>query len=315
MLLKISKLLRGICHICYNLKEKYLNLTDVRYVNMIYTEDNRINELKADCSKCFGLCCIALYFSASEGFPTDKDAGKPCINLRPDFTCSVHKNLRDKGLKGCIAYDCIGSGQKVAQVTYKGHDWLKDQGYANQMFEVFLIMKQLHEMLWYLTQAFMLQTDSDMKDRISSLMDDTEELTLLDADSLLALAIEEHRAKVNMLLRSTSESVRAKARSEKNILTGKRNINSRRSDYFGSDLRKANLRGADLRGACLIAANLRGVDLSWDDLIGADLRDADLSGADLSNSIFVTQAQINSAKGDSKTKLPLMIDRPNYWAK
>jgi uncharacterized protein YjbI with pentapeptide repeats len=70
-----------------------------------------------------------------------------------------------------------------------------------------------------------------------------------------------------------------------------------------------------LRGACLIAANLRGVDLSWADLIGADLRDADLSGADLSNSIFVTQAQINSAKGDSKTKLPMMIVRPNYWAK
>jgi uncharacterized protein YjbI with pentapeptide repeats len=282
---------------------------------MIYTEDNRINELKADCSKCFGLCCIALYFSASEGFPTDKDAGKPCINLRPDFTCSVHKNLRDKGLKGCTAYDCIGSGQKVAQVTSKGHDWLKDQGYANQMFEAFLIMRQLHEMLWYITQAFKLQTDSDMKNKISSLMDDTEELTLLDADSLLALDVEAHRAKVNALLKSTSELVRAKASSEKSTASGKRNARSHRSDFFGADLRKTNLIGADLRGACLIAANLRGVDLSWADLIGADLRDADLSGADLSNSIFVTQAQINSAKGDSKTKLPMMIVRPNYWAK
>ncbi|MEQ8198385.1 MAG: pentapeptide repeat-containing protein, partial [Clostridiaceae bacterium] len=57
-------------------------------------EDKRNKELKADCRKCFGLCCIALYFSASEGFPTNKDAGKPCINLQSDFTCSVHKNLR-----------------------------------------------------------------------------------------------------------------------------------------------------------------------------------------------------------------------------
>jgi hypothetical protein len=28
--------------------------------------------LKIDCEKCFGFCCIALYFSASEGFPADK---------------------------------------------------------------------------------------------------------------------------------------------------------------------------------------------------------------------------------------------------
>ncbi|EDK34532.1 Hypothetical protein CKL_2520 [Clostridium kluyveri DSM 555] len=56
-----------------------------------------------------------------------------------------------------------------------------------------------------------------------------------------------------------------------------------------------------MRGACLIAANIRGVDLSWADLIGADLRDTDLSGANLTNSIFLTQAQINTAKGDSHT--------------
>jgi len=59
---------------------------------MIHTqEDKRNTELKINCKKCFGLCCVALYFSASEGFPTDKDVGKPFINLQSDFTCSVHK--------------------------------------------------------------------------------------------------------------------------------------------------------------------------------------------------------------------------------
>jgi uncharacterized protein YjbI with pentapeptide repeats len=77
--------------------------------------DKELHEnLKIDCQKCFGFCCVALYFSASEGFPTDKDAGKPCINLQSDFNCAVHKNLRQKGLKGCTAYDCFGAGQKVA---------------------------------------------------------------------------------------------------------------------------------------------------------------------------------------------------------
>ena len=66
------------------------------------------NNLRSDCGKCFGLCCVALYFSASEGFPTNKDAGKPCIYLKPDFSCVVHKDLRKKGLKGCTAYDCFG---------------------------------------------------------------------------------------------------------------------------------------------------------------------------------------------------------------
>ncbi|MEQ8199321.1 MAG: pentapeptide repeat-containing protein [Clostridiaceae bacterium] len=273
-------------------------------------EDKRNKELKADCRKCFGLCCIALYFSASEGFPTNKDAGKPCINLQSDFTCSVHKNLRSKGLKGCTAYDCFGSGQKVAQVTFEGRDWRQTPESAGQMFEVFLIMRQLHEMLWYLSEAYTLQKDQGIREEIRLLLDNTEGFTLLDVNSLMALDVEAHRTKVNMLLRNTSEMVRSKACRGR---TGKGKASCGPSDYFGADLRKTNLRGADLRGACLIAANLRGVDLSGADLIGADLRDADLRGANLINSIFLTQAQVNTTRGDSNTKLPEMLIRPAHW--
>lgn len=283
---------------------------------MIYTYEDKLNkELRVDCKKCFGLCCVALYFSASEGFPTNKDAGKSCINLQSDFTCSVHKNLRNKGLKGCTAYDCFGAGQKVAQVTFGGCDWREAHDTAEKMFEVFLIMRQLHEMLYYLTQAYMLHTDQSIKEKISMLLEDTECLTILDADSLLALDVEAHRTKVNVLLKSTSELIRAKARNANNVPSRNRKVSSKHLNYFGANLTKANLRGADLRGAYLIAANLRGVDLSWADLIAADLRDADLSGADLTNSIFLTQAQINTAKGDSHTKLPTWLVRPTYWSK
>lgn len=283
---------------------------------MIYTHEDKCNkELRVDCEKCFGLCCVALYFSASEGFPMNKDAGKPCIYLQSDFACVVHNNLRNKGLKGCTAYDCFGAGQKVAQVTFGGRNWLQNPESAKQMFEAFLIMRQLHEMLWYLTQAFTLQTDNSIKDEISSLFDSIERLTLLDVDSLLALDVAAHRTNVNILLKNTSELIRTKASSGKNTPLRNQNANSQRLDYFGADLRKTNLRGADLRGACLIAANLRGVDLSGADFIGADLRDADLSGANLTNSIFLTQSQLNTAKGDSHTKLPMMLVRPSYWTK
>jgi uncharacterized protein YjbI with pentapeptide repeats len=271
--------------------------------------------LRIDCEKCFGLCCVALYFSASEGFPKDKDAGKPCINLQSDFRCSVHKKLKNKGLKGCTAYDCFGAGQKVAQVTYGGHDWRQAPESAKEMFEVFLIIRQLHEMLWYLIEAFMLQTDLHIKDEISFMISETERLTHLSASSLIGLDLVAHRNKVNSLLSQTSELVRTKARREDKTPSKHQKTISKKLDFIGADLRKTNLIGADLRGAYLIAANLRGVDLSGTDLIGADLRDTDLRGANLTNSIFLTQAQINTAKGDFNTKLPMSLTRPTSWSK
>ncbi|KZR60145.1 hypothetical protein A3781_08090 [Bacillus badius] len=40
---------------------------------------------------------------------------------------------------------------------------------------------------------------------------------------------------------------------------------------------------------------------------------ADLSGADLRGSIFLTQAQINAAKGSLNTKLPPALIHPPHW--
>ncbi|WP_139157557.1 pentapeptide repeat-containing protein, partial [Enterobacter hormaechei] len=57
----------------------------------------------------------------------------------------------------------------------------------------------------------------------------------------------------------------------------------------------------------------RDADLRVCDFLGADLRDTDLSGADLTGSIFLTQAQVNAAKGDKMTKLPKTISAPLYW--
>ena len=283
------------------------------YKSRTKDEEKLYENLRIDCEKCFGFCCIALYFSASEGFPIDKDAGKPCINLQPNFGCAIHKNLRENGLKGCTAYDCFGAGQKVAQVTYGGQDWRQAKESEKQMFEVFLIMRQLHEMLWYLTEAHMIQINNTIKDELSRMIIETEHLTHLNADSLIALDVVAHRDEVNILLQQTSELVRTKARrGQKTILKHKKTI-AGRIDFIGADLKKANLRGADLRGAFLIAADLRGTDLNGADLIGADLRDADIRGANLSNSIFITQSQINTAKVDSNTKLPISLVRPRYW--
>ena len=73
---------------------------------------DKFKDLKIDCKNCFGLCCVALYFSKFEGFPSDKVAGKPCSHLSDDFSCKIHESLSDKGLKGCTAYDCFGAGKR-----------------------------------------------------------------------------------------------------------------------------------------------------------------------------------------------------------
>jgi uncharacterized protein YjbI with pentapeptide repeats len=84
-------------------------------------------------------------------------------------------------------------------------------------------------------------------------------------------------------------------------------------DWVGKNLKGKDLRTTDLRGAYLIAADLQNSDLRGVDFIGADLRDANLCGANLSTSMFLTQMQINSAKGNDKTILPAHIQPPSHW--
>ena len=283
------------------------------YINENTFEEELFEDLKINCQECFGFCCVALYFSASDGFPNNKNAGKPCLNLQSDFSCSIHKDLRKKGLKGCTTYDCFGAGQKVAQITYAGHNWKENPELSNKMYEVFLIMRQLHEMLWYLKQALSIQTNEKIKNKINNLIAKTEDITKSAPDLLMTLDIEVHRDNVNALLRQTSELVRAKALGNNKTNLKRKKTIAGRLDCIGADLKKINLKGADLRGAFLIAADLRGNDLSYADLIGADLRDADIRGANLKDSLFITQSQINSAKGDSNTILPKSIVRPTSW--
>lgn len=271
------------------------------------------SNLQADCNNCFGLCCVALYFSASEGFPRDKEPGEPCINLKQDFRCSIHDNLLGQGLKGCVAFDCFGAGQKVSQVSFAKQDWRAVPESSRPMFEVFSIMRQLHELLWYLAEALRLEQAYPLWGELRGLLAKTEGLTNLGPDVFLKLDIAAHRSEVNTLLLRTSELVRSEARPGKNTNMGRKKTFGRGRDLMGADLRKVDLRGVNLRGAYLIAADLRGNDLSGTDLIGADFRDADIRGTNLSKSIFLTQAQINVAKGDLSTKLPSSLSHPKHW--
>ncbi|QGQ99579.1 pentapeptide repeat-containing protein [Paenibacillus psychroresistens] len=282
------------------------------YSEAVFAESSR-RSLQSNCDSCFGLCCVALPFAASADFAFTKDGGQPCHNLQADYHCSIHKNLRQQGLKGCTVYDCFGAGQKVSQVTFGGKDWRQVPASATQMFTVLPIMKQLHELLWYLTEALTLQSAYSLHDAIRSALEETEQLTLLSPEALIELDMPVHRANVNELLLRTSELVRAEAHHHNKKPSAYRKAYNRGADLIGAKLKGADLSGANLRGAYLIAADLRGADLRAADLIGADFRDADLSGADLTESIFLTQAQLNAAIGDTQTKLPPSLTSPSHW--
>ncbi|ROQ59217.1 pentapeptide repeat protein [Streptomyces sp. 840.1] len=262
--------------------------------------------LRADCGNCFGLCCVALTLTRSADFAINKDAGKPCRNLQDDFRCGIHTRLRSEGFPGCTVYDCFGAGQKVSGETFGGRDWRSAPESAQRMFEVFPVVRQLHELLWYLTEAAGLAPARSLHTEIGRTLDETERLTRLDADALAELDVAAHRDGVAALLSRTSELVRATAPRRK-----KRN--HRGADLVGARLRGADLRGGDLRGALLIAADLTGADLRLADLIGADFRDAELSGADLTGALFLTQSQVNAARGNGATRLPDSLSRPSHW--
>ena len=262
--------------------------------------------LRADCARCFGLCCVAPAFAASADFAVDKDAGQACAHLGTDFRCGIHRDLRQRGFPGCTVFDCFGAGQQVAQVTFGGRDWRQEPATAEQMFEVFNIMRQLHELLWYLTEALTLEPARPLHRQLGVALDETERHTRSGPDAVLALDVAAHRREVDVLLLRTSELVRDGARG--------RRIDRRGADLIGAALRGADLRGANLRGAYLIGADLSGADLRLADLIGADLRGADLRGADLRDSIFLTQFQVNAAKGDVDTRLPSSLTRPPHWS-
>jgi hypothetical protein len=85
------------------------------------------------------------------------------------------------------------------------------------MFEVFSIMRNLHELLWYLTES------------LSLALWEIERFTHNSPDALLELDVRAHQRDVNVLLLRVSELARVEVRHK-----------------------KKDLRGADLIGAKLI---------------------------------------------------------------
>jgi Pentapeptide repeats (8 copies) len=261
--------------------------------------------LRADCARCAALCCVGPAFVASADFAIDKPAGVPCPNLRADDLCGIHDRLRDRGFPGCAVFDCFGAGQHVVQGTFGGRTWRESPALAASMFAVLPVMRQLHEMLWYLAEARTRGEAADLHGEVETARERIERAAAGTPEGLAALDVAAVRGEVGNLLHRVSDLVRDGV--------PRRGRDRRGADLIGADLRTATLRGASLRGAYLIGADLRGADLQATDLLGADLRAADVRGAALSECLFLTQPQVTAARGDETTSLPVVLARPAHW--
>jgi len=109
--------------------------------------------LSADCARCSALCCLALAFDAGALFGLDKRAGEPCPHLDGCGRCGIHGERDARGFGGCVAYDCLGAGQRVTQELFGGESWLANPSLAQPMARAFAAVHRAHALLQLLQEA------------------------------------------------------------------------------------------------------------------------------------------------------------------
>ena len=263
-------------------------------------------EFRIHCEACSGLCCVALYFSKYDGFPADKAAGTPCRNLGRDFKCIIHKELGKKKMKGCLAYDCCGAGQLVTAL-YGERNWSSDPQDAQEIYDVFVKTFYLQQMLWYLTEVMTLLPARPLWKQAESCITQLSGILQTNPKEILNFGMEEFGPRANALLKNAGELVQTEA------CHGKPGKAAKKKEYIGYQFKKAPLHGQDFSSTLMIAADLEGCSLTGSNFLGADLRDTNLKNADLRESIFLTQGQLNSAKGNKNTRIPHHLSLPAAW--
>ncbi len=248
--------------------------------------------LTADCTRCRGLCCVGLYFSVSDGFPSDKPAGIPCSHLLPDFRCTIHSQLSACGMKGCLAFDCLGAGQRT----------VSGGGSSAAMAKRFPAVWRQHQTLWYLHEALCLLPAEPIWDDLACLLD---EIGYETPAAVVPDDLDSCEARAGVLLHHAWDLTREAIGQSIPAADG--------LHFLGKNFKHADLPGHNFATALLIAANLSGCKLYGTNFLGADLRDADVRGADLSECLFLTQGQIGAARGNARTQLPPGLTRPVHW--
>ena len=184
--------------------------------------------------------------------------------------------------------------------------------------------------MWYLEEAAILRPASALRPRIHAALTGLEKLADGSRQDLTEDGIHDRITAANDLLKETIRLTLDYAASQK--LPSKKGGISRSARshsasshktpgtngagplrFLGYHFQGADLSAMDFSSSFLIAADLRGCRLFGTCFLGTDLRDADLKGADLRDAFFLTQMQINAAKGSRDTRLPSWLKMPDHW--
>jgi len=152
--------------------------------------------LRANCSRCQALCCVALPFDQSESFGFDKVADEPCRHLTRGNRCRSFATLAARGQAGCSTYDCYGAGQRVCHELFASQSWRESPQLAPRMFEAFRLLRRVHELRLLLRLALSLPLYPEPARALRQTLTQLEPPSGFDEQSLLELPIEglEHSA-------------------------------------------------------------------------------------------------------------------------
>ncbi len=133
--------------------------------------------LRADCSACVALCCVIPPFDAVQGFGFDKPAETPCRHLCADSRCGIHDGLMAQGFSGCVAFDCLGAGQRLtaqARERFGDADWRSRPEVARWLFAAYPRVRQAQEWLARLSLAAAVSGDTALAELAGALEGEAE---------------------------------------------------------------------------------------------------------------------------------------------
>lgn len=271
--------------------------------SLVVEDRNESYKLISDCSKCSGLCCIALYCIKSDGFPKDKPIGEPCINLMDDFKCRIHNDLERMGMRGCIGYDCFGAGQYLTEQIYGGVTWQTQPEKTKEICDMYVLVYRLFQLRFFLYESKKLASSESLLPEIAGVLRENEKICKSSIKEILQYPIDAYQNKVNHVLKESCLALNKYLGIKKNM--GNNFINR---NFEGKDFS-----GVDFNMKILIESNFKNCIFKGATFIGTDTRNANFDGADLREAVFLSQGQVNAAKGSRRTKLPKHLRYPDTW--
>lgn len=115
-----------------------------------------------------------LAFDKGKDFAFDKNPGEACRNLS-GHRCAIHDTLTQKGLSGCVAYDCLGAGNRVVEEVFEGQSWQQEPRLLPVMREAFSAMCEVHKRIDLLRAAEVLSLEPRDEQKRRGFLDHLEQ--------------------------------------------------------------------------------------------------------------------------------------------